>query len=63
MARSKNPTETPKFIVTNNNLQLKRDIINIAAHKGQTYSQLIRGLIIKFRDASPESERQPVKNY
>lgn len=60
MARgSSKETKDPEFRISNTNLQLKKDIINIAANLGVTYSQFLRKEIIKIRDSFPEEKRRP----
>lgn len=64
MARgSSKETKDPEFRISNTNLQLKKDIINIAANLGVTYSQFLRKEIIKIRDSFPEEKRRPTTEY
>jgi len=42
---SSKETKTAKFVISNNNMDLKRDIVNIAANLGLTYAQFLRGKI------------------
>ncbi len=58
MARgSYKETNDPEFRITNKNLRLKREIINISKSKGMTYSQYCRSLIIKARNDASQQER------
>jgi fructose-1,6-bisphosphatase len=50
-------TKTGEFRITNTNLKLKREIINIAKANQMTYSQWCRSVLIKARDAASEQER------
>ena len=54
-------TKTGKFVIPNSNLELKQDIINIAGNLGITYSQFLRGEIIKIRDSYSGKMKQPIK--
>jgi len=56
---SSKDSKTPKFIIANNNLALKRDIINIAGNLGLTYTQFLRGKIIEIRNSYPEHMKKP----
>lgn len=47
------------FIRLNGNITLKRQIINIATNKGMTYSQYLRGEIIKIVAATDERLKRP----
>jgi hypothetical protein len=57
MRGSSKNTETPNFHIPNKNLKLKKEIINIASHKGVSYSQFLRQEIIRIRDSYPEHQR------
>lgn len=52
-------TDTPTFIITNNDLKLKREIINIADHLGIPYSQFVRNKLKEIRDSFPEHMKKP----
>lgn len=54
---SKN-TETPDFWITNRNMKLKREIVNISKSEGKTYSQFCREQLIKIAASFPESARK-----
>ena len=50
-------SETPDFRVRNKSMTLKKEIVNIAAHKGLGYSAFLRSEIIKIRDNAPAEHR------
>lgn len=51
------------YIPLNGNITLKRQIINIATNKGMTYSQYLRGEIIKIVAATDEALKRPPMEY
>lgn len=50
-------TKDPEFRISNKNLRLKHEVINIAKANGMTYSQWCRSLIIKAHAAATPQER------
>lgn len=57
---SSDNTKKPDFHIRNSNLDLKKEIINIAKHKGISYSAFLRSRIIEIRDSFPAHMRQPL---
>lgn len=51
-------TQTPNFVISNGNMRLKKEIINISKSEGKTYSQFIREQLIKIAASYPESARK-----
>jgi hypothetical protein len=59
MARgSSKTTETPKFFISNEDMQLKQEIINISGHLGLSYGQFLRQKIREIRNSYPEAMRR-----
>jgi hypothetical protein len=61
MAKGSSTTsETPVFIVNNTDMRFKREVINIAKHMGQPYSQVLRAVIKKWCDSHPADMKTPM---
>lgn len=58
MARgSSKDTDRAEFHISNSNLRLKREIVNIAKSKGLTYSQFCRQELIRIAASYPDAAR------